>query len=152
MTGAKPVESIEPVDQSKTGNRQARIAKPEIAKPIETAKPLEPGVKAILPGLIPGLIPKILPSLLPGVAAINPLIGLAAAVLPDILKAVVGDKAGTVAGAVTQAVTQITQTQNPEEARNKLAADPAAVAALQLKLAEIAAAQEDNVSRLSSHC
>jgi lysozyme family protein len=73
----------------------------------------------------------------------NPLIGLAAAVLPDILKAVVGDKAGTVAGAVTQAVTQITQTQNPEEARNKLNADPAAVAALQLKLAEIAAAQEE---------
>jgi lysozyme family protein/peptidoglycan hydrolase-like protein with peptidoglycan-binding domain len=142
LTGAKPVESVKPVEPVQTGAKP-EIAKPEIAKPIETAKPLEPGVKPILPGLIPGLIPKILPSLLPGVAAMNPLIGLAAAVLPDILKAVVGDKAGTVAGAVTQAVTQITQTQNPEEARNKLAADPAAVAALQLKLAEIAAAQED---------
>ena len=73
----------------------------------------------------------------------NPLIGLAVAVLPDILKAVVGDKGGAVAGAVTRAVEQITQTQNPEEARNKLNADPSAVAALQLKLAEIAADQEE---------
>jgi hypothetical protein len=73
----------------------------------------------------------------------NPLIALAATVLPDILKAVVGDKAGTVAGAVTQAVAQVTQTQDPEAARNKLNADPAALAALQLKLAEIAADQDD---------
>jgi lysozyme family protein/peptidoglycan hydrolase-like protein with peptidoglycan-binding domain len=136
LTGAKPVESTKPVEPVQTD-----------AKPIESVKPVEPGVKPTLPGLIPslipGIIPKILPSLLPGVAAMNPLIGLAAAVLPDILKAVVGDKAGTVAGAVTQAVEQVTQTQNPEEARNKLNADPAAVAALQLKLAEIAAAQEE---------
>jgi len=74
---------------------------------------------------------------------VNPFIALAGAVLPDILKAVVGDKAGTVAGAVTDAVTQITQTANPEEARKKLEADPQAVAALQLKLAEIAASQEE---------
>ena len=72
----------------------------------------------------------------------NPLIAVAAAVLPDVLKAVLSDKSGTVAGAVTQAVAQITQTQNLEEARNKLNTDPAAVAALQLKLTEIAAAQE----------
>ena len=143
LTGAKPVESVEPVEPVQTGAKPESVKPIESVKPVETAKPLEPGVKPILPGLIPGLIPKILPSLVPGVAAMNPLIGLAAAVLPDILKAVVGDKAGTVAGAVTQAVTQITQTQNPEEARNKLNADPAAVAALQLKLAEIAAAQEE---------
>jgi hypothetical protein len=73
----------------------------------------------------------------------NPFIALAGAVLPDILKAVVGDKAGTVAGAVTQAVTEITRTDNPEEAQQKLEADPAAVSALQLKLMEIAAAQEE---------
>lgn len=73
----------------------------------------------------------------------NPLIAIAAGVLPEILKAVVGDKAGTVAGAVKKAVTEITRTENPEEAQQKLEADPAAVAELQLKLAEIAADQED---------
>jgi hypothetical protein len=85
----------------------------------------------------------ILPSVLLGIGTVNPFIGLAAAILPEILKAVVSDKAGTVAGAVTQAVADITQTNNPEEAAKKLNADPAAVAALQLKLAEIAAAQEE---------
>jgi lysozyme family protein len=73
----------------------------------------------------------------------NPLIMIAARVLPDIVKAVVGDKAGTVAGAVSQAVTDITRTKNPEEAKQKLETDPAALAALQLKLAEIASEQED---------
>lgn len=73
----------------------------------------------------------------------NPFIALAGAVLPEILKAVVGDKAGTVAGAVTEAVAQIAQTRDPEKAAEKLNADPAAVAALQLKLAEIAADQEE---------
>ena len=115
------------------------------------ARPVEPSVTpnvlshtlGILPTVLPSIIPKIIPGALLGLGAVNPLIPLAAAVLPEILKAVVGDKAGTVAGAVTQAVAQVTQTQNPEEARNKLNADPAAVAALQLKLAEIAAAQEE---------
>ena len=73
----------------------------------------------------------------------NPLIMIAARVLPDILKTVLGDKAGTVAGAVQKAVTDITRTENPEEAKQKLETDPAAVAALQLKLAEIAADQEE---------
>jgi hypothetical protein len=73
----------------------------------------------------------------------NPLIMIAARVLPDIVKAVVGDKAGTVAGAVTKAVAEITGTENPEEVKQKLETDPATIAALQLKLAEIAADQEE---------
>jgi hypothetical protein len=111
------------------------------------AKPVEPSVKPIPPDLIPKVIPHLIPTVIPhlalGVGAVNPLIALAAGVLPDILKAVVSDKAGTVAGSVTQAVAQITQTTNPEEAREKLRADPAAVAALQVKLAEIAADHEE---------
>jgi peptidoglycan hydrolase-like protein with peptidoglycan-binding domain len=79
----------------------------------------------------------------PGGGIMNPLILIAAQFLPDIAKAVVGDKAGTVAGAVIKAVTEITRTANPDEVRNKLKADPAAVAALQLKLAEIANAEEE---------
>lgn len=73
-----------------------------------------------------------------GVGTMNPLIMIAARVLPGIIQAVAGDKIGTVAGAVTKAVTEITQTKNPEEAQSKLKADPDAYAALQLKLAEIA--------------
>src|SRR5262249_24489384 len=83
------------------------------------------------------------PNLLLGVGTMDPFIALGGAVLPDILKAVVGDKAGSVAGALENAVTEITRTENPEEAQQKLETDPAAVAALQLKLAEIAADQEE---------
>src|SRR5262249_33220247 len=66
---------------------------------------------------------------------------LAGFVLPEIVKVVAGDKARTVD--VTNAISQVTQTQDPEEARKKLNADPAAISALQLKLAEIAADQEE---------
>jgi lysozyme family protein/peptidoglycan hydrolase-like protein with peptidoglycan-binding domain len=101
------------------------------AKPVEPPKkPAEPIIRPLEP---PGL----------GVGTMNPLIMIAAQVLPGIIQALAGDKAGTVAGAVTKAVTEITQTKDPEEAQNKLKADPAAVTALQLKLAEIAAAQEE---------
>jgi lysozyme family protein len=135
LTGEKPAEKppvvAKPVPQL-----------PADTKPIEPPpEPVKPTIPNVIPNVIPSLIPKIIPGLALGIG--NPFIGLAAAVLPDILKAVVSDKAGTVAGAVTQAVADITQTQNPEEARNKLNADPAAVAALQLKLSEIAAAQEE---------
>ncbi len=135
LTGEKPAE------------KPPEVAKPVRQPPADT-KPIEqppkPG-KPIIPNVIPNVIPSLIPKVIPGLALGfgNPFIGLAAAVLPDILKAIVSDKAGTVAGAVTQAVADITQTQNPEEARNKLNTDPAALAALQLKLAEIAAAQEE---------
>jgi lysozyme family protein len=145
LTGETPPEGAKPVE------KPPEVAKP-VEKPPEVVRPLGPDLKPILPDLkpilpdlkpiLPVLIPKI-PSILLGAATMNPLIALAATVLPDILKAVVGDKAGTVAGAVTQAVAQVTQTQDPEQARNKLNADPGAVVALQLKLAEIAADQDE---------
>lgn len=102
------------------------------------AGPIAPTLKPVLSGF-----GKLFPNLIPGVATMNPLVSLAVGVLPEIIKAVVGDKAGTVAGAVSQAVAQVAQTTDPEKAREKLSADPAAVAELQLKLAEIAAAQDE---------
>jgi lysozyme family protein len=113
------------------------------ARPIEPVRPVQPQVKPVIRDVLPTVIPKVIPKVLLGVGTMNPLIALAVGVLPDILRAVAGDKAGTVAGTVTQAVTEITQTTNAEEARKKLETDPAAVAALQLKLAEIAAEQEE---------
>ncbi|WP_454617625.1 glycosyl hydrolase 108 family protein [Bradyrhizobium cenepequi] len=123
---------------------------PEPVKQSEVFKQIEfggsrRGAGPIVPTLKP--IPldsgKPFPNLITGVATMNPLISLAVGVLPEILKAVVGDKAGTVAGAVSQAVAQVAHTTDPEKARENLNADPAAVAELQLKLAEIAAAQDE---------
>jgi lysozyme family protein len=126
LAGEKPVQpDVKPIP-------------PEV-KPIPPeARPVQPDVKPRIRDLVPRL-----PIILPGLATMNPFIALAGAVLPDILKAVVGDKAGTVAGAVKKVVTEITRTEDPEEAQHKLETDPAAVAALQLKLAEIAAEQEE---------
>ncbi|MGB8525504.1 MAG: peptidoglycan-binding protein [Rhodoplanes sp.] len=107
------------------------------ARPVEGAKPVEPPKRPAEPITRP-FEPRGL-----GVEAMNPLIMIAARVLPGIIQAIAGDKAGTVAGAVTKAVTDITRTQNPKEAEDKLNTDPAAVVELQLKLAEIANAQEE---------
>jgi lysozyme family protein len=133
LPGAKPVEPVvKPVEPS--------------VKPVEpVVRPVEPSVEPVGPSITP-VEPReniFIPNFGLGVGAMNPLLLVAARVLPDIVKTIAGDKLGTVAGAVTQAVTDITQTRNPEEATKKLNADPAAVAALQLKLAEIAAAQEE---------
>ena len=129
--GELPSQGTKPTDQP-----------PQGTKPTDQPSGVVPPPDTMVKPIIPGVIQKI-PGILLGVGAVNPFVALAGAVLPEILKAVAGDKAGTVAGAVTHAVSQITQTQNPEEARNKLNSDPAAVAALQLKLAEIAADQEE---------
>jgi glycosyl hydrolase family 108/predicted peptidoglycan binding protein len=67
-----------------------------------------------------------------------PLIGIAAAVLPDIVKLIAGDKTGQLADQVGKAVSDTLGTTNAAEAQTKLAADPAAQAALQQKLTEIA--------------
>jgi hypothetical protein len=67
-----------------------------------------------------------------------PLVAVATAVLPDLIKILAGDKAGTVAGDVAQAVQTVTGSNNPVEARQKLAADPQAAADLQTRLAQIA--------------
>lgn len=68
----------------------------------------------------------------------NALIGVAAAVLPDIIKLVAGDKTGQLANQVGKAVSDTLGTTNAAEAQAKLTADPAAQAALQQKLAELA--------------
>jgi lysozyme family protein/peptidoglycan hydrolase-like protein with peptidoglycan-binding domain len=140
----KPSASVQPPEPEKAVQPQVQPIQPQVRPVQPQVQPVIADVMpSVLTNVIPKVIPKVIPGLLVGAGAVNPLIALAGAVLPDILKAVVGDKAGAVAGAVTEAVTEITQTTNPEEARKKLEADPQAVAALQLKLAEIAASQEE---------
>jgi hypothetical protein len=65
---------------------------------------------------------------------LSPLIGIAAAVLPDIIRLIAGDKTGQLADQVGKAVADALGTTNAAEAQTKLAADPAAQAALQQKL------------------
>ena len=77
----------------------------------------------------------------------NPLIMLAASVLPEIAKTLVGDKdkqaASNIADAVVKAVKDIAGTEDPAAAQQKITTDPAAAADLRLKLAQIAADEED---------
>jgi hypothetical protein len=68
----------------------------------------------------------------------NPLIGLAAGVVPDIIKLIAGDKTGQLADQVGKAVADAVGTTDAGEAQTKLAANPAAQAALRQKLAELA--------------
>lgn len=77
-----------------------------------------------------------------GVLGSNPLLAIAAAIFPEIVKAIAGDRSGKVATEVSSAVTAVTGASEPGVAKATLAADPAAAAALQSKLAEIALAQE----------
>ena len=68
----------------------------------------------------------------------NPLIGIAAGVVPDIIKLIAGDKTGQLADQVGKAVADTVGTTNAGEAQTKLAANPAAQAALRQKLVELA--------------
>jgi peptidoglycan hydrolase-like protein with peptidoglycan-binding domain len=92
--------------------------------------------------LLPGMKPDFLGSLL-GEGTMNPLIAIAASVLPEIIKAIAGDKAGSVATEISKAVTEVTKTTDPQEAKDKLTANPAAVTELQVKLAQIAVDTEE---------
>ena len=67
-----------------------------------------------------------------------PLVGIAAALLPDLVRLLAGDKAGSVATDIAEAVSTATGTDDPVVARQKLQADPVASADLQVKLAQIA--------------
>jgi lysozyme family protein len=67
-----------------------------------------------------------------------PLVGIAAALLPDLIKVLAGDKAGTIAADVAKAVQTTTGTSDPVAAKQKLSQDPQAAADLQEKLAQIA--------------
>ena len=68
----------------------------------------------------------------------NPLIGIAAGVVPDIIKLIAGDKTGQLADQVGKAVADIVGTTNAGDAQTKLAANPPAQAALRQKLVELA--------------
>ena len=68
----------------------------------------------------------------------NPLIGIAAGVVPDIIKLIAGDRTGQLAGQVGKVVADAVGTTNPDDAQTRLAASPAAQAALRQKLAELA--------------
>jgi lysozyme family protein len=68
----------------------------------------------------------------------NPLIGIAMGLAPDIIKLVAGDKSGQLADQFGKAVADTVGTTNAGEAQTKLAANPAAEAALRQKLAELA--------------
>jgi len=68
----------------------------------------------------------------------NPLIGIAAGLVPDIIKLIAGDKTGQLADQVGKAVADAVGTTDAGEAQTKLAANPAAEAALRQKLAELA--------------
>ena len=68
----------------------------------------------------------------------NPLIGIAMGLAPDIIKLIAGDKTGQLADQVGKIVSDTVGTTNAGDAQTKLAADPAAEAALRQKLAELA--------------
>jgi lysozyme family protein len=68
----------------------------------------------------------------------NPLIGIAAGVVPDIIKLIAGDKTGQLADQVGKAVADAVGTTDAGEAQTTLAASPTAQATLRQKLAELA--------------
>jgi hypothetical protein len=68
----------------------------------------------------------------------NPLIGVAAGVVPDIIKLIAGDKTGQLAEQVGKAVADAVGTTDAGEAQTKLATNPTTQAALRQKLAELA--------------
>ncbi len=72
----------------------------------------------------------------------NPLVAIAASVFPDILKAVIGGDSAGVVDAVTKAVSNAAGTSVPADAQKKIESDPAAEKELKIKLAEIAAEEE----------
>jgi lysozyme family protein len=68
----------------------------------------------------------------------NPLIGIAAGVVPDIIKLIAGDKTGQLADQVGKAVADAVGTTDAGEAQTTLAASPTAQATLRQKLAQLA--------------
>lgn len=67
-----------------------------------------------------------------------PLVAVATSLIPDLIKILAGDTAGAVAQSVAQAVRTATGTSDPQEAKQKLDADPAVASDLRIKLAQIA--------------
>lgn len=78
-----------------------------------------------------------------GTTLVNPLVSVAAWVLPGILKALVGEQAAGVAERVVRAVTEAAGTSEPEKAKAAIEADPVARQQLQVRLAELVVQQEE---------
>jgi len=80
-----------------------------------------------------------------------PLIPIALQLLPGLIKFISSDKAGPVKDAINKAVGDITGTTDSTAAQLKIESNPAVAAQLQLRLAEIAAEQEEkrNQARLA---
>lgn len=68
----------------------------------------------------------------------NPLLQLAIQIIPGLIQVFAGDKTGSAAVQVADAIKKVTQTENPDEAKQKLETDPIARAQLQKALSEIA--------------
>ncbi|WP_050577647.1 phage tail tip lysozyme [Sinorhizobium arboris] len=68
----------------------------------------------------------------------NPLLGIAIALVPDLVRLLAGDKAGAFSEKVTNAVKTVTATSDDKAAQAKVDADPALKAQLQKELADIA--------------
>src|ERR1700722_19560798 len=68
----------------------------------------------------------------------NPVIGIAAGVVPDIIKLIAGDKTGQLADQVGKAVAAAVGASDADEAQTTLAASTTAQATLRQKLAELA--------------
>ncbi len=68
----------------------------------------------------------------------NPLLAIAASILPDLIKLVAGDKGGQLADKVVKTVSDTVGTSDATEAKARLKADLATEAALHEKLAELA--------------
>ena len=117
--------------------------KPIIVPPSSPDKPVVVTPSASDKPVMPTPPPVTQPDRPSGATGMNPLILLATRLLPDIAKLLIGDTAGTLAGDVIKAVTDVTRTNDPKQAADKLNADPAAADTLRLKLAELAAAQEE---------
>jgi lysozyme family protein len=67
-----------------------------------------------------------------------PLIALAAAIMPEVVRLVAGGKAGEASAAISDAVRIATGTDDPVEAKARLAANPQLEAELRTRLAQIA--------------
>jgi hypothetical protein len=69
---------------------------------------------------------------------LNPLIGIAAALLPDVIRLIAGDKTGQLADQVGKAVSDVAGTTDAVQAKQKIDQDPAAQATLQQRLTQLA--------------
>ena len=111
----------------------------------ETAKQLGIDLAALAP-VMANAIPSIANvTNLGGSGTMLPLIPIALQLLPGLVNLIAGDKTGPVKDAINKAVSDITGTTDSTAARLKIDTDPSVAAQLQLKLAEIAAAEAEKI-------